>query len=261
MIAKPELVKKVKEHFNLNIYETKVWLALLSKGIVSAGETAEISGVPRSRTYDVLESLEKRGFAIVKIGKPVKYIAVEPNVVLDKMKSEVMHNANERTTLLSGLKETNEYKELEQLHNTGLAPIKSEEISGFMRGKTNVSARLKELLSSAQKEIGIYTTAADFEKKARVFNATLDEAQKRNIKIKVGLSGTAEEIKRIGSKYNLKVKPIEHKGRTYIVDKKEVLFLISPEHAEEEIAIWLKTPFFTESLDALYDYHLKKLVN
>lgn len=60
MIIKQELVKRIKDHFDLNIYETKVWLALLSKGVVSAGETAELSGVPRSRTYDVLESLAKK---------------------------------------------------------------------------------------------------------------------------------------------------------------------------------------------------------
>ena len=78
MIVKQELVKRIKEYFDLNIYETKVWIALLSKGIASAGEIATISSVPRSRTYDVLESLEKRGFAIVKIGKPVKYISVKP---------------------------------------------------------------------------------------------------------------------------------------------------------------------------------------
>ena len=72
MMIKQDLVKRIKEYFSLNIYETKVWIALLSKGIASAGEIAVISGVPRSRTYDVLESLEKRGFAIVKIGKPVK---------------------------------------------------------------------------------------------------------------------------------------------------------------------------------------------
>ena len=80
MIIKQELVKQIKEYFNLNIYETKVWLALLTKGIASAGEIAELSSVPRSRTYDVLESLEKRGFAIIKIGKPVKYIAIRLDI-------------------------------------------------------------------------------------------------------------------------------------------------------------------------------------
>jgi len=91
----PKLVKRIKEFFNLNIYESKVWIALLSKGVASAGEIAAISGVPRSRTYDVLESLEKRGFAIVKIGKPVKYIAVKPIEVLEKMKSSTLQDAQE----------------------------------------------------------------------------------------------------------------------------------------------------------------------
>src|SRR3990170_693896 len=123
MMIKQELVKKIKEYFNLNIYETKVWIALLSKGVASAGEIATISGVPRSRTYDVLESLEKRGFAIVKLGKPVKYIAVKPTEVLEKIKSKTMQDAQEKFKFLSQLKDTPEYEELVQLHNSGISPI------------------------------------------------------------------------------------------------------------------------------------------
>src|SRR3989338_10467931 len=96
MIIKQELVKKLRNYFSLNIYETKVWLALLTKGIASAGEIATISGVPRSRTYDVLEGLEKQGFAIIKLGKPVKYIGVKPKVIIEKLKNNVMKNAEER---------------------------------------------------------------------------------------------------------------------------------------------------------------------
>ena len=114
MIVNQELVRKIRDHFDLNIYETKVWLALLSKGIVSAGETAELSGVPRSRTYDVLESLAKRGFAIIKVGKPIKYIAVDPQTVLEKMKSNVFNEAQEKVKTLAKLNQTQEYTELEQ---------------------------------------------------------------------------------------------------------------------------------------------------
>ena len=114
MIINPELVKKIRDFFSLNIYETKVWLALLGKGVASAGEIAEISGVPRSRTYDVLESLEKQGFAISKLGKPAKYIAVKPNVILEKIKSNTMKEAENKVGNLSKLKETQEYSELEQ---------------------------------------------------------------------------------------------------------------------------------------------------
>ena len=67
MLVKQELISKVRDYFDLNIYETKVWLALLGKGVASAGEIAIISGVPRSRTYDVLESLEKRGLHLLNL--------------------------------------------------------------------------------------------------------------------------------------------------------------------------------------------------
>ena len=89
MLVKDDLINKIKDYFGLNVYETKVWLALLSKGIASAGEISTISGVPRSRTYDVLESLEKKGFAIEKLGKPVKYIGVKPGIILEKIKNNV----------------------------------------------------------------------------------------------------------------------------------------------------------------------------
>ena len=107
MIIRNELVKQIKEYFNLNIYETKVWIALLGKGVASAGEIAEISRVPRSRTYDVLESLEKRGFTLMKLGKPVKYIAVKPDLVIEKLKANTQKNAEEKIKTLLKLKETN----------------------------------------------------------------------------------------------------------------------------------------------------------
>ena len=122
MILAQDLANRIRDHFDLNLYETKVWLALLSRGVSSAGEIAEISGVPRSRTYDVLENLEKRGFAITKIGKPVKYISVKPTEVIEKMKSAVMIDAQDRVKSLSTLRTTSEYTELEQLHNSGIGP-------------------------------------------------------------------------------------------------------------------------------------------
>ncbi len=137
MILKPEVIRKVKEHFDLNIYETKVWLALLSKGIVTAGETAELSGVPRSRTYDVLESLSKRGFAIIKMGKPVQYIAVEPKSVLERMQTNVLNKAQEKVNILAKLKDTPDYQEIVQLHKDGITSVKLEDLSGHIKGRAN----------------------------------------------------------------------------------------------------------------------------
>jgi len=68
MITDQETIKKIKS-FGLNTYEVKIWTALLSRGVSTAGELSDIANVPRSRSYDVLESLEKKGFVIMKPGK------------------------------------------------------------------------------------------------------------------------------------------------------------------------------------------------
>ncbi len=248
MIIKPELVKRIKEYFNLNIYETKVWLALLSKGIASAKEVADLSGVPRSRTYDVLESLEKRGFAITKIGKPVKYISVKPVEVIEKMKNETMQEAQERVKSLSTLKETQEYVELQQLHNAGISPIRSADITGSLKGRANIVTRLRELVESAEKEIMLCTSVSDFEDKSRVLVPALEKLSKTNIKVKLLLSGDSEKVKKISSKLSIKPRYTDSNARFFISDKKEVLFMVTPENASEELGVWLNSEFFSESL-------------
>lgn len=253
MIIKPELVKRIKEYFNLNIYETKVWLALLTKGIASAGEIAELSGVPRSRTYDVLESLEKRGFAITRIGKPVKYISIKPTEVIEKMKSKTLSEAQDKVKSLSTLKDTPEYVELEQLHNTGISPIKSTEITGSLKGRSNVVSRIRELLESAQKEVLVCTSVIDFEDKSRVLVPSIEKLTKNNIKVKLALSGDPEKVKRLNSKLNLKAKQLDSPARFFMSDRKEVLFMITPDNSDEEMGIWLSSPFFTESLYGMID--------
>ena len=259
MIIKPELVKRIKEYFNLDIYEAKVWVALLSKGIASAGEVAELSGVPRSRTYDVLESLEKRGFAIVKIGKPVKYISVKPTEVIEKMKSVTMHEAQEKVKSLINLKDTQEYVELEQLHNTGISPIKSNEITGSIRGRSNILSRIRELLENSQKEILICTSALDFEDKSRVLVPAFEKLAKKDIKIRVALSGEQDRIRKINAKFNIKAKTTDSNARFFIADKKEVLFMVTPEKSEEELGLWLQSQFFTEALSNMIEYSFKNL--
>lgn len=260
-MIKQELVKRIKEYFNLNIYETKVWIALLSKGIASAGEIATISGVPRSRTYDVLESLEKRGFAIVKIGKPVKYIAVKPTEVLEKMKSLTLQEAQEKVKNLSTLKDTTEYEELESLHRSGISPIKTHEITGSLRGRSNVVSRLRELIQNSKKEIIISTSVLDFEDKSRVLLPAMEQAMKNNVKVSLSLAGPLDRIKKIAAKTNLRPNVIDSEARLFISDKSEVLFMITSEKSEEEIGVWLNSPFFAQSLSGIIEAGANKKKN
>ena len=258
MIIKPELVNQIKEYFGLNIYETKVWLALLGKGIASAGEIAEISRVPRSRTYDVLESLEKQGFAVMKLGKPVKYIAVKPKIIIEKLKTNAERDAQEKIKSLLKLRETSEYTELEELYNVGIKPVRHEDISGAVKGRLTIYNHIKELLENAKKEVIICTSAAEVQSKSRFFSSLFDRLKKANITMKIALSGDEKEVKKICNKFKIKVALINIDAKFFIADNDQVLFLISKGTVQdEEIAVWLNTPFFSQALSFMFNQAVK----
>jgi len=258
MVANIELIKKVREHFSLNIYETKVWVALLGKGIATAGEIAEISSVPRSRTYDVLESLEKRGFAIEKLGKPVKYIAVKPSVVLEKLKSNVIQDAEEKADVLSNLKETEDYKQIELLHKQGIQPIQIEDLSGTIKGRANIYSHLKEMVSKASNEIIIATNTSALRKKAKILNPLLSTFQRKGVKLRIFVNGTEDEIKELSKEIKADIKQTKMDARFTIVDGKELLFMLNNEpRTNEDNGIWITSPYFASALSSMFDLSWK----
>src|SRR3989338_5493561 len=93
MVVSTEALDALKG-IGLNLYERKIFVALLAKGIATAGEVSSIAKVPRSRSYDILESLAEKGFVILQPSKPIKYVALEPKDALDRSKQnlEVKHN-------------------------------------------------------------------------------------------------------------------------------------------------------------------------
>ena len=253
MLVKQELINKIKDYFDLNIYETKVWLALLGKGIASAGEVADLSGVPRSRTYDVLESLEKKGFAIVKIGKPVKYLGIKPRTILEKLKNNVKKDAEKKVISLSNIKNTEEFANLEGLYKGGINLVKKEDISAALKGKSNISSYLRELLKNASKEVIICTNAQELDSKGKLFKQTFDTLKKANINVKVALSGDASLIKQLKDNLDIKIKKINIDAKFFIIDRKEILFYLSKNEQEEDTAIWLNSDFFAQAFAALFD--------
>ena len=253
MILSQELINRIKDHFDLNLYETKVWLALLSKGVASVGDIAIISRVPRSRTYDVLETLEKKGFAIIRMGKPVKYLGVKPQIILERIKTDIRKSAEERVNDLSKIKETDEFIKLEELYRQGINPVKREDISASLRGKSNISNFLKEIIKNAEKEVIICTNAEEIRSKAKLFSQTFETLKKANVNIKIALSGDAKTIKELEEKLSIKVKRIEIDAKFFVIDRKEILFYISKDGNGEDVAVWLNSSFFSEAFSSLFE--------
>ncbi|MFA5993161.1 MAG: helix-turn-helix domain-containing protein [Candidatus Pacearchaeota archaeon] len=260
MVVKPDLVNKVKDYFGLNIYETKVWLALLSKGVASAGEIAEISGVPRSRTYDVLESLEKNGFAMQKIGKPVKYFAVKPIAVIEKLKKNLTEEMNEKINMLANIKDTKEYQELELLHSSKSEVIKKQDLSGTIRGRTNINSQISDVLTLAREEVIICVSVAEIKKRIKLLEPLLKQVSDNGIKLIIALNGADAEIKQIADRLNIKIKKIDITASFYVADKKEILFMLNETtENQEQMAVWFSSDFFVNSFTSLFEMAMKKI--
>lgn len=252
MVAKTDLIKKIKYHFGLNIYESKVWLALLNKSIATVGEIAEISGVPRSRVYDVLESLEKRGFAIAKLGKPIKYIAVKPAVVVEHMKNNVLQEAEERAKNLASIKESQEYRELELLHSRGVKPVQPEDLSSSIKGRQNIYTHMKELIAGAQKNVTIVSTTEALKQKIPFLKPLFDKLKAQGVSIHIAVSDNPESKFNIGAlakDLGMPIKRIKINAKFCIVDNAKLLIFVTPENeSDKEIAVWMNSPFFSKAL-------------
>ena len=153
MIVKEEFLNKLRGLFNLNLYEVKIWTALLSRGISTAGELSEIGDVPRSRAYDILESLEKKGFVVMKLGKPIKYLAVEPQEVVERAKKLAREDAEDSVKKLEEMKGTDVIRELDTLHKQGIEFIEPTDLSGAIRGRHNVYSHMETMLKGAKKTL------------------------------------------------------------------------------------------------------------
>jgi len=252
-----ELVAKVKANFGLNEYESKVWLSLLMKGISSVGEISELSGVPRSRVYDVLESLEKKGFVIMKLGKPIKYIALSPSEVIERIKLNLINEAKERIKIFDRIRETEEYRQLEALYNQKLSPINIEETSSLIKGKFNINYALKSAIKNAKKSIIIVTTTNNLPNKVKILKPFIQKIKKGKISLVLAAKGDEKIGKRISRELGIKIRKIDFDSRFCIIDGREV-FVMGNEGSDprNDFAIHIKSPFFASSLENLLKRYL-----
>ena len=83
----------VRRCFGLNGYEARVWLTLLEGGELKVSDISIISKVPKSRVYDVLASLQKKGVLKNYTLQPLSYTIESPEVIIKTVKKNVLENA------------------------------------------------------------------------------------------------------------------------------------------------------------------------
>lgn len=259
MVLHESQLKKIRERFDLNLYEVKVWTALLSRGISTAGEIAEQAGVPRSRTYDVLDSLEKKGFIVMKLGKPIKYIAIDPQHVVSRIKKRVLSRYESRLEQLEKLKESRVLDKLESLYNEGIRMLDPSEMSGSLKGRYNIHDHLDLMINDAVATVDTIVTEDGVKRLAKFHFKVLKDAAERGVKIRIAApinEDVAESIRMLMEV--AAIRAIHHiKARFTIIDQEEVMFMVLPDamvHPTYDTGIWVHSPFFAKAMTDLFNH-------
>jgi sugar-specific transcriptional regulator TrmB len=233
---------RLLEELGLTQYEARCLVALSRVGNSTAKQISDLSEVPRSRVYDAVEGLHKRGLVDVQQSEPREYRAVSKDEILETLRRDYRSTVTALDTALNGLRTKNE----EELEEHGAWAIADHD---------NVTHRMTSLIDDAESEVYLLVSDEDLVEEA-VYER-LAAATDRGVEVvvevpsvavreairevvpgaTVHVSEMAEDANRLGGKCP---------GRTLMVDREAVLLSAVADSSlpgqTEETAIWAKGP-------------------
>jgi sugar-specific transcriptional regulator TrmB len=136
-------VRRSLQEFGLTDYEIRSYSSLLEIGPATASELSEASDVPYSKIYEVLGTLEKKGWIESEHGRPSKYYPKPPSVAMEITKSQLENTLKTNEALA--------LDELQPLYEK--KGVRERPDIWIVRGDLNVLAQLRETIEHVQKEI------------------------------------------------------------------------------------------------------------
>ncbi|MBM3282350.1 MAG: hypothetical protein FJY86_03355 [Candidatus Diapherotrites archaeon] len=236
----------------LTEYEVKALSTLFALREADSPDVAKAAQVPKTRVYDVLDSLVEKGLVVKMATRPKKYRALSPNEALQKLVDDKQ-------------KEMNAWKE--DAHKLGKELEKNmEKMSNSMsekvlkvKSRTDFYKILAQEVDAAQKEVrGL--TALDVHH--HLLHDALERAAKRNVNVQlVGdhPDSFKEKSKTWGK--NIQLKDAQHGLHAYVMDGKKVVMLLSDlkkEQSDYHFAIWPENSALAETLQNTFTTHWEK---
>jgi len=144
-----EDAKKILREVGLREYETRAYLILLERGVMTASEVSEHGGIPYSKVYETLNSLERKGWIEVERGRPSRYFPKAPSESLEAARLRLDDMVNSwKHVILGELQPLYEKRELMEKPDIWI-----------LRGEFSILAKLKEMLDVARNELMIAAPA------------------------------------------------------------------------------------------------------
>jgi len=202
----------------------------------------------------------------MKLGKPIKYLAVQPGEVVERVKKIVRCSSDNQIKKLEELKSTDVLTELNLLHKQGVEFVESGDLSGAIRGRPNIYDHLELMVKNAKNSITIVTTAKGLKRKVEALKPEFERLAKKGVKIRIAAplnKDTEAVVKDLSKVADVRhINPSDMSARFAIVDSKDLMFMVMDDeevHPTYDIGIWTSTEFFAKALNQMFDVTWKNL--
>jgi len=230
--------------FGFSQYEAACYLALVGTHPSNGSQLSKLSGIARSRIYDVLRSLAKKGLAFeIETGR---YVPLPPGELKKRLRSQFEANLLSLEEELDAISQESDYEYILTLH-----------------GMATVIQKAREIIDSAKNELYVRL----FPRTGKLLEKHLLQASGRGVGVRYISMGDEP------MHFNIQIVHPNHEGLLtkiggesidIIADKSEALVGIF-EHGREETSriIWTRNPgFVIANRDSLrhdfYHYFLNR---
>ncbi len=219
-------------------YEAACYMALISKHPVNGSKLSKISGISRSRIYDVLRSMIAKGYVLET--KSSQYAPFPPDELVKKLAMDF-----NQTIKLFEKEVAKAYQEPEY------------EYIWTLTGYENIMQKAKQMINSAEDEI----YARLFSKASNYLVKYLQQADERGVKIRYVAMGDVSvdfDVQVVHPAKDSLIEKIGGRSFDIITDKKESLAgIFEPENEDSSPISWTRNKWFvTANRDSLrHDFY------
>ncbi|HVL49180.1 MAG TPA: helix-turn-helix domain-containing protein [Candidatus Thermoplasmatota archaeon] len=174
--------------FGLSEYAARAYLALLDLGVTEARDVSALGKVPTSKIYHVLDQLHAKGLVEILPEFPKKYAPLPFAAFLDALTRE--HETAVATIRLGREKLEEEFRIF------GDADVGDRGAFSVIRGRRNVMAKIREIMSGAESEVFVLGTPRG-SSRVRYLNDVVNDVVARGVKIRVLSPITPDSLPRL----------------------------------------------------------------
>ncbi len=235
--------------------EAKVLLFMNKKGERKASEIAKDVGIPRTRLYYVLESLQSKGVVFSTVERPARYRALPLEKAIDFLIDSCRHKLHSLEKAKQVIfHDWSLLQEYEVVKNP--EPELAEENIQIISGEHQIYGKAANLIMQAEKEVNVFVNARNL---AKISYADItDKLQllaSNGIDVKVLTNLTPHQTSLLEEIHGCEIREIpsdfNDKALFIIIDRKE-LFLVNLDKAKKASGIWTNSRFFIDAMSLLF---------